>query len=172
MSRIFPWWANIAVVVFLFVVIVLAITPRFIDYLDSRGAGKQEFPPAAELNTGDGSLDAGPPARVFLQEAADGPAVRYTDNGFMPEEIDLSQTDSGLGCFIPIVNESREALLLRLSPHEKAVKGNYGFMYDAIPPGNSLVIDPRYGRPQESFHNFNHPAHEFAVRFDASCVGR
>ena len=149
----------------------VVFTPRFLDFLDSRRkerAGSLQTP--APENYHD-YLNAGPPTIVLPQETADGPVIRYTNEGFAPQELTASQTDSGVGCFLTVTNESDKALIIRLSPHEKAAKGNYGFAYDPILPGESAIIDPRYGRGEESFHNFNHPSREFVVRFDPSCIG-
>ncbi|MBI3442770.1 MAG: hypothetical protein HY007_03320 [Candidatus Sungbacteria bacterium] len=95
--------------------------------------------------------------------------INYRDHRFTPLTTTLEQNAKGTGCVIRIVNQSNTPLMVRLSPHEKALKGNYGGQYDPIGPGKSIIIDPRFDMGYESFHNFNAPSEEFHVRLTNSC---
>lgn len=97
------------------------------------------------------------------------PTVNYHDHRFAPATITLEQNAKGTGCVIQIMNQSDTSLTIRLSPHEKALKGNYGGQYDPIPPEKSIIIDPRFDMGYESFHNFNIPSEAFHVHIGNSC---
>jgi hypothetical protein len=97
------------------------------------------------------------------------PTISYRDHHFTPVITSLKLNASGTGCVIKIVNESDTPLVVRLSPHEKALKGNYGGQYDPIPPGKFIIIDPRFDMGEESFHNFKIPNEEFHLRIGNSC---
>lgn len=97
------------------------------------------------------------------------PTINYRDHGFTPTTTTLEQNAKGAGCVIRIINQSNAPLVIRLSPHEKALKGNYGGQYDPIPPKKSIIIDPRFDMGYESFHNHNTPSEEFHVRLANSC---
>ena len=97
------------------------------------------------------------------------PTIRYRDRRFIPETTTLEQNAKGTGCLIEVLNEGAVPLVIRLSPHELALKGNYGGQYDPVPQGKFIIIDPRFDMGYESFHNFNAPIEEFHVRIGNSC---
>lgn len=95
--------------------------------------------------------------------------VRYTGKEFIPARVTLSQHADGTGCFLTIVNESREELIIRLGPHNPGGE-DQGFPYSPILPGESLVIDPRYRIEKISLHNHLNPEPEIIVELDQSCL--
>ena len=97
------------------------------------------------------------------------PTINYRDHHFTPVTTALEQNAQGTGCVIQVVNQSDTPLAIRLSPHEKALKGNYGGQYDPVPPGKSIIIDPRFDLGYVSFHNHAIPREEFHVRIGNSC---
>lgn len=97
------------------------------------------------------------------------PIILYRDHHFDPVTVTLEQNTPGTGCVIQVKNESMSPLTIRLSPHEKALKGNWGGQYDPVPPGKSVIIDPRFDMEYASFHNHSEPGEEFHVRIGNSC---
>ena len=97
------------------------------------------------------------------------PTIVYRDHRFTPATTSVELGASGIGCVIKIDNESDSPLVIRLSPHEKALKGNYGGQYAPVPPGKYIIIDPGFDIGYASFHNFNIPSEEFHVRIGNSC---
>ncbi len=97
------------------------------------------------------------------------PTINYRDHTFTPLTTTLEQNAKGTGCVIRIVNQDNAPLTIRLSPHEKALKGNYGGQYESIPAGKSVIIDPRFDMGYALFHNHTMPREEFRVRIGNSC---
>lgn len=130
------------------------------------GKQKPELPASPAKPTVDvqgTETQAMPPENLTL------PTILYRDHHFDPITVTLEQNEKNTGCVIQIKNESADPLVIRLSPHEKALKGNYGGQYDPIPPGKFIIIDPRFDMGYESFHNHAIPSEEFHVRIGNSC---
>lgn len=95
-------------------------------------------------------------------------AVEYRDDGFIPSSVELKQNETGLGCFLKVINRSSRELLLRLSPYDP--EGRRGFSFSPVAPGESIKIDPRHGSLNPlSFHNRHDPSKEFSVTLDSTC---
>jgi hypothetical protein len=97
------------------------------------------------------------------------PDVRYTGKEFIPARVTLSQHADVTECFLTVINESTEELIIRLGPHNPDGE-DPGFPYSPIPPGESLVIDPRYRIEKISLHNHLDPEPEIIVELDQSCL--
>lgn len=97
------------------------------------------------------------------------PTITYREHRFAPITTALEQNASSTGCVIQVTNQSNAPLIIRLSPHEKALKGNHGGQYDPVPPKGSIIIDPRFDLGYVSFHNHAKPSEEFHVRIGNSC---
>lgn len=124
----------------------------------------REMPPAQLGETGTTATNVQPSNN---EPAVSG--VRYTGNEFIPAHLTLSQNAEGEGCFLTIVNDSNEELLIRLGPHNSAGE-DPGFPYDTISPRGSLVIDPRYRIEKISLHNHLNPEQEVIVELGQSCL--
>lgn len=134
------------------------------------GRNNRQFPAASErapqkpvVNVQNTQTQAIPQDNLAL------PTINYHDHQFWPVTTTLEQNASSTGCVIQVANQSNIPLTIRLSPHEKALKGNYGGQYDPVPPGKSIIIDPRFDMSYESFHNHNIPSEEFRVHIANSC---
>lgn len=107
--------------------------------------------------------------RIVPEEEFDGSIIQYSEeNGFIPNRIKIKPEESGLGCFIKIVNKSVKPLTIRLSPHSS--KDNHGFLYPSIPPGEDSIIDPRYRIEKIAFHNHEKPKDDFFVDMNSQCL--
>lgn len=93
--------------------------------------------------------------------------VVYTASGFTPAVVVVRDNNDHTGCFVAVFNKSVSALTIRLSPYSS--EDNLGVLYPPIPPGQSVLIDPRYRVPKIAFHNHTNPAQEFSVAFDQTC---
>ena len=106
---------------------------------------------------------------VEPESAFNGPVVHYKDNTFLPQSITVRASTSGGSCLLKIINDAETPLLIRLNPASKDSVPNYGIKYSAVSPNGSVIIDPRFNRPSEAFHNQEKPSQEFSVIIDTSC---
>lgn len=107
-------------------------------------------------------------ATAIVDGSPMGIGVRYTSTGFIPEKIAVSTDEGGL-CLTPVVNETNESLILRLGPADKS--GSSGPQYEAVHPGESVIIDPRFRIPEVSFFDFSHPERgSFSVALGTGCM--
>lgn len=91
----------------------------------------------------------------------------YTENGFTPAEISIA-IDRGLGCVVILRNTSSRRLWLGLSPHN--LPKDPGREYPPIAPAERFLFDPRFsGFTELEFHDHEHPAFRFLVKFAKSC---
>jgi len=93
-------------------------------------------------------------------------SVRYDQGQFSPPEITIKTEN---GCFVEIQNASNKNLIPRLGPYNPDKE--QGFLYPAIAPGKTSLIDPRYGaRITFSFYDKNNPGGSFIVHIDPTCL--
>ncbi len=92
--------------------------------------------------------------------------VRYEQGLFNPADITVTnETD----CVVEIQNTSDQDVIPRLGPYDP--KQEKGFLYPAIAPRQTSLIDPRYGiATQFSFYNKNNPSAVFTVSIDPTCL--
>ncbi|MEK7560866.1 MAG: hypothetical protein AAB539_02820 [Patescibacteria group bacterium] len=116
------------------------------------------------------STDAGPVVQVRDMSDSKGPQIRYRDGRFTPATVELTRTtEDSTGCLLTIVNESATNLVVRLGPAPGAP--NHGTMYEAIAPGKTGIIDPRYrGLGDAVFFNAANPSATFNVRVLPTCA--
>ncbi len=92
--------------------------------------------------------------------------VRYRERVFSPASVTVKNDN---GCFVEIQNASDEIVIPRLGPYTSGKE--IGFLYPAIAPRSSALIDPRYGTIHRfSFYNKNNPAAVFSVSIDPTCL--
>ena len=90
--------------------------------------------------------------------------VEYKNGIFTPSVIKI---DKSMGCILGVINASNKVLKLGLSPH--AEKGDTGFSYTETPPGETILVDPRYRIDKIAFHDHNHPGSELQVQLEGTC---
>lgn len=93
--------------------------------------------------------------------------VIYKNGAFSPLSITIQNKNTG-SCIVSVGNQGSKPLLIRLSPHSE--KDDTGSLYPEIPPGESILIDPRYRIPNITFHNHRNPAEEFKVILGEGCT--
>lgn len=159
------FWFLLAFILFLAVVQFLG--PRYLEYISRKERIKS---PSYILPSSDNKAESSP-VKVKTADEYDGVVVYYKNGGFTPTRLKLEQTGSGLGCLLKVENQSRGSLVVRLGPYEESVLKNYGFRYDPIAPGKSILIDPRFGRRTEEILNFQKPEEKFFIEFGKTCIG-
>ncbi len=108
------------------------------------------------------------PKTTISDEAPRESVIRYTLSGFIPQEIMVGVTGQE-ACVITIVNETNESLVLRLGPYDP--DDAIGPQYDAVDPGESILIDPRFRIPEIAYHDRAHPERgEFSIILGAGCA--
>lgn len=161
------WTMCVALSFFLVVLILLAIRFFILVREGKRNpqipAGSRPAPQKSSVNIDSTQTQVIPQGNLSL------PTINYRDHKFTPLTTALEKNTKSTGCVIQVVNQSNAPLTIRLSPHEKALKGNYGGQYDPVLPGKSIIIDPRFDMGYESFHNFKIPSEEFHIRIGNSC---
>lgn len=92
--------------------------------------------------------------------------VRYEQGSFNPKDITVTNETN---CVVNIQNMSNQDVIPRLGPYDP--KQEKGFLYPAIAPRQTSLIDPRYGViTQFSFYNKNNPSAVFNVSIDSTCL--
>lgn len=104
---------------------------------------------------------------VRISDEYKGFTVMYHAGIFSPDTITIKPVEGNESCALQIENKDAEEILIRLGPFSE--KDNRGFAYNPIPPGASLVIDPRYGMTEEFFYNRARPDSTFRVLLDKKC---
>lgn len=166
-------WLIIALLIF--IGLVKWIGPYYMQYL-SKSTYHTQPVSGQDGTSSDNQLPTqkpGTPNPSTVVKPADeygGRVVNYSDHKFTPNKINLKQEDPGYGCFLKIINNSSAPLTIRLGPYEKSVQNNYGYAYEAISPGQSLTIDPRFGMRTEEYLNLQLPDEKFQVDFDKTCI--
>jgi len=159
MEHIKENWKWFLAVFLILIALIIFLGPRYIDFLSYlnrfTGSSSENFR---------GANTEVKPSDDFV-----GQVIHYTDQGFSTPQLFMKQDYSGLGCLLQIKNKSGDALVLRLGPYPKSLQNNYGQQYESLPSGESMIIDPRYGRTQEEFLNLSNPEQKFSVKFDSSC---
>lgn len=96
----------------------------------------------------------------------DAPTIIY-DGAFHPGTLLLDGKGSA-GCVLLLVNKSSSPLMVGLNPHRP--EGDAGPQYKPIPPGGTLLFDPRFvGVTELSFHDHAQPNEIFSLSFAKSC---
>ncbi|MDP3778999.1 MAG: hypothetical protein Q8R30_03100 [bacterium] len=104
---------------------------------------------------------------VQVKEDQENPiSVRYANGTFTPSEVTIKNET---GCFVEIQNAGDQNIIPRLGPYDP--QKEQGFLYPSIAPGNTSLIDPRYGTGAAfSFYDKNNPAASFIVHIDPTCL--
>lgn len=106
------------------------------------------------------------PAMRVEDDQGNHTTVRYMNGSFTPRDVTVSGDPD---CFIEIKNESDTTLTPRLGPYDPSKES--GFLYTAIDPHASAVIDPRYGAIATlSFYNKHNPSAIFTVHLGLACL--
>lgn len=106
------------------------------------------------------------PNKTIIREKGErGAEVTYKDGKFTPQEVTVES--AGGSCTLRIINSGSAPLTIRLSPPPP--RDNWGAMYDPIPPGGELIIDPRFRIPEIAFYNKEKPSEEFSVKLGPGC---
>lgn len=116
-----------------------------------RGFREERIPIRQELKLQDKDPAANSVKVVDDQEISAG-VVEYKNGIFVPGTIKI---DENMGCLLAIINRGSEKFKLGLSPHDE--KGDLGVDYTEIPPGESILLDPRYRIERIAFHDHNYP---------------
>ncbi len=90
--------------------------------------------------------------------------VRYQDGSFSINKIKINGSSN---CVLAIANAGKETLKLGLSPHNE--KGDPGVIYNETPPGEKILVDPRYRIERIAYHDHNRPAKELVVELEGVC---
>lgn len=117
-------------------------------------------------SSGTNMIDQGSKKGISTQES-EANVVHYSDIGFIPRVVTVSENSAGDGCFITVVNNSDKALEIRLNPPGK---DNWGPQYQAIAPYRSMALDPRFRIESIAYHNRAQPAQEFGVKLGQGCT--
>lgn len=96
-----------------------------------------------------------------------GLVVRYSGSAFSPGKILVKQNEAGEVCAVTVINLGPRELVIRLNPHSP--QDDVGFPYQPIPPGQSIILDPRYRQESIAFHNHQNPGEEFQVELGPGC---
>jgi hypothetical protein len=96
------------------------------------------------------------------QEA--GEVVTYQDGIFSPSKIKIGERSN---CILAIANTGNGILKLGLSPHNE--RGDLGVIYNETPPGETILLDPRYRIERIAYHDHNRPAKELEVELEGAC---
>ncbi|KKW18415.1 MAG: hypothetical protein A2131_01875 [Candidatus Sungbacteria bacterium GWC2_49_10] len=161
-----PWNAAIIAGVVLLLAIGIALaTLRVLPRAEEAPRGGQNTPEMPQNPSPGGE----PEARIIGESEFMGAVIRYTATGFAPAQISLTRDNAAeTECLIKLQNDTDEELIVRLGPPQE--KDNRGFLYSAIAPKKSGIIDPRYsGIFEEEFYNRKNPAHIFSVLLSGFC---
>lgn len=155
--------------IFAVITIHLYVSRPFDMFTDTYKSQSSSLPPAlppAELESfPQNSQERG--QEVRMSDEYRGFTVMYHAGIFSPDTILIKPVEGNESCALQIENKDAEEILIRLGPFSE--KDNRGFSYDPIPPGTSLVIDPRYGMTEEFFYNRARPGATFRVLLDKKC---
>lgn len=93
-----------------------------------------------------------------------GAKVTYRDGVFSPNKITINEE---LDCVLSVSNIGDKTLKLGLNPHSE--KGDPGVIHPDTPPGETILVDPRYRIERIAFHDHNNPANELEVELEGLC---
>lgn len=147
--------------VFFFVACLLVLGGLVIFFLGQKESPEVSTPASNEKEAS--AVEAG--VTKIVDEPPKSGSVVYENGKFFPKAVILQGGEGG--CLVSVQNKSSEPLLVRLSPHDPADR--QGMQYPEIPPGQSILIDPRFRIPTIAFHNHKNPAEEFLVDPGNAC---